>query len=274
MSRIKELKDWVDSLEVNTESVDRTLPLNAMRADAARVMNFASDYWSATPDRPGLENAGFGISKEIISLIRYVIDSIGYVQAQYISQLQLDDDKTGRIERGQQLLFDFVTFLEWYIASSDSYEWDDRIYKMEADHPEKDMDSPDQLAYALYDYAELSKEILEREKEVADISLKNIDEAMSIVADLVDLGSNPTSISDDAKALLKLKFQLAAILQKNVFKVRKAAHFVFRNHPIILEKAISTYIFSKAAAYRTNGATTPFYKTRKHSIPTCFAPKT
>jgi hypothetical protein len=146
---------------------------------------------------------------------------------------------------------------------------------MEADHPETDMDSPDDLAHALYDYAALSKEILESENEVAGLSLKTVDDAMGVVSKLVDLSSNPIPISDDAKALLQLKFQLVAILQRDVNKVRKAAHFVFRHHPDILEKAVSTYLFkNKVAAYRAKRIKNSFHRVRKQNYPLRFMPKT
>jgi hypothetical protein len=222
-----------------------------------------------------LENAGLGISKDILSSIDYTVNALGYVQEYYINQLQFDADKKGHLDRAQYLLFDFVTFLEWYIASSDNDEWDDRIEQMEADHPETDMDSPDELAHALYYYAALSKEILESENEVAGLSLKTVDEATDVVSKLVDLSSNPIPISNEAKALLKLKFQLVAILEKDVDKVRKAAHFVFRHHPKILESVVSTYLFkNRVTAYRAKRIKNSFYRVRKQTLPLRFMPRT
>ncbi|MBN2641482.1 MAG: hypothetical protein JXR78_07510 [Victivallales bacterium] len=274
MSRISELKTWVEARNVKTDSVDKTKSLNSIKADALRVSGFVSDYWSAAQDRPGLENAGLGLSKDILASIDYEVAALDYIREGYINQLQLDADKQGMLDRGEHLLFEFETFLDWYIVSSDSDVWDERIEETQTSHPDTDMDSLDDLAHTLFDYAELTKEILACEKEVGGISLKTVEEAMTVVSKLVDLNSSPIPVSDEAKELLTLKFQLVAILQKDIEKVRKAAHFVFRHHPKILGKVASTFLSTqKVTAYRVNKIKKLFSKERKKTIPMRFLPR-
>lgn len=273
MSRIEELEQWVDTHTPRRRREIR-MPLNALIEDADRALRFSGEYWISKGELPGLEDAGFGLDRNAIVKIEYLKDALLHVDEKYIESVKIDVDKRRHIKSAQRLLADFSVFLEWYTASIDDAQTTDQTETIQKEQADRDLDAPDDLAFVLYEYASLAKEILIDIGELGGLSLKTVDEAYDVVSRLVDVSASPVPRSEETRRLGELKDRLATALQRELERLRKAAGFIFRDHPEIVRKFSSVYVPRAAAAdYRARKINKAFYSSLKQDVPLRFLPK-
>lgn len=273
MYSTKELEEWVRGQ--TSEKVKRgTVPLKILVEDADRVVDFARRHWEPTLALPGLKTAGLGLTEESISRIDFLKAALLDTDEKHAAQLQIDLDKRKHLERAQRLLFDFTVFLDWYAAATGEDEMSDETARMQDEYSQSQTDLPDELAHMLYEYASLTKEILEDVEEIGGLSMQSVTEAYELIPRLVDISNSPAPVSEETRRLADLRNQLAVLLEQEIERVRKATRFIFRAHPEIVKKVSSTYIDKKsAAAYRARKINKKFYNSLKLKVPMRFLPK-
>jgi hypothetical protein len=273
MYNLEKLDEWVNE-RISENSKRNVIPFNILVEDADRIIDFARKHWEPTSELPGLKTAGLGLSEESISNIDFLKAALLYTDKEHASRLQMDLDKRRHFERAQQLLFELTVFLDWYAAATGEDEISEETARMEDEHSHSQMESPDELAHMLYEYASLAKELLEDVEEIGGLSMQSVNEAYELISRLVDISNSPAPVSEETRRMANLRNQLSALLERETERIRKATRFIFRDHPEIVKKVSSTYVDKKsAAAYRARKINKKFYDSLKLKVPMRFLPK-
>jgi hypothetical protein len=230
--------------------------VNALIKEAADLSVFAKRYWTSNAERPGLSDAGNRLSRDFIPQFNSLFESLKEVHGNYLAMVAADPIPEPTVKRGRKLLKELTLFVGWYEETEESnLAILDTIARVAAANI-NDLDSPHALAYALYNYASITRDILDLNGPAGGVDTDTADEAFSVVSQLIDAGRSQTTASEEVLSLAALRRKLSFLLQRRVHLLRSTIRFIFRKHPAIIRESegfrSSASRVTSFQAYRSN----------------------
>lgn len=230
------------ALTESQEAARPQIPLGVLLGEAvdlAELCDFHFDPVLSPSGRlPGLvlvEPSG-SIHRSIATELRELTAAIGAVHAKYL---------TSR-DRGAQSLFARARALESELRVTLAFVLDngrhprgaEELGRMRTEHDS--VRSQDDLALALDGYAVLSRSYAALLAEVG-VDRARIEEASAVADELRERSAIRNARSSEGEQLLGLRNRLIGALYERIRTVRRAFRFVFRNHPEVLRRSVSSH---------------------------------
>lgn len=247
------VSNWLTQASAIPDPASITVPLHVLTGEAVEVAKFVKQYWEPGDNRPGLNSAGprlqAAVAEEILSLEAAVADQ----QTNWRLTLEQFDSHSDWLERGVFLLRELVAVMDWQFDDGQDSEADGQLAALHDAHSPNPVGA-DALAQALNDYATLAAMHAKELDGVGAFDAALIAEAKELAGKLGEVRQGPPQASEESRNAIRLRNQLATLLQDRVRTVRAAARFVFRNHPDIARQAGSAYERRRRAALRRKKA--------------------
>lgn len=227
------------------------LPVPVLQGEGADVAAFWDMYWEPIEEpktkallRPGLMLAGSHLERDLSDEIRVLVRALGDAQTDYLLAVSAgDDDPT---PRARFVLSELMEAIDFLLDDGVEDDRDAQLAALSAAH--ENIDSQDDLAAALDDFATLGKTLESELEALGTVDVKLIDEALELAAAVRTL-SAPKGPKEQA-VLLARRNRLAALLYTKMRRARRAASHVFRHHAEIRKLCTSTYERRRRAASR------------------------
>ena len=243
------VSNWLNQAHAIDDPASINVPLHVLTGEAVEAAKFVKQYWEPGEGRPGLSSAGArlpaSVADEILSLEAAVADQ----QTNWRLTLQQYESHSDWLERGVFLLKELVAVMEWYFEDGQQTVVDDQLAALQDAHNPNPVGA-DALAQALNDYATLAAMHAKALDGVGAFDAALIGEAKALAGKLGEVRQGPPQASEESRNAVRLRNQLATLLQDRVRNVRSAARFVFRNQPEIARMASSAYERRRRAALR------------------------
>ena len=223
-----------DIAPVTSMKVDYSV--DALIKEAAELSRFAARHWLADENRPGLSDTGNRFSESFIPHLNSLIESLKEVQANYAG-LVTDPVPSETLHMARNLLMELSHFVRWYEETEESNLTILQSIARVAAANINDLDSPHALAYSLYNYASVAKDILDINGPAGGIDEQTANDAFDTVSRLIDAGRTKSTASEDVLSLAALRRKLSYLLQKDVNHLRSSIRFIFRHHPSIVRES-------------------------------------
>jgi hypothetical protein len=247
MQPANHLEIWTDHARRVGNSPSADMPLGELLEDAREVAAFFQKYWQPHGDLPGLASAGTKLPQRIGGEIASLVQAIPLAQERYLEIIQHRLNPRDLMERGERLLSEIAAALEWYLDDTATGEQDVLTESLPDVHRNSNASNAD-LAFELYDYAEVASELAEELDGIGGFDKRSIDEAFEIARKLVEVSESPAIRHEEAREALSLRDGLIELLHRRLRLVRAAARFVFRDHPVVLREASSRHHLRRRAA--------------------------
>ena len=244
-SEIDKWKPAVSELQRKKVSLGR--PMDVFLGEAIDVARFHAKYWAAVRDargtivRPGLELAagGRGTKALLTAATGQEIRSLQAAARTADTNYQFALTKPSRapMDEGRVLLGRLTAGLRWLLDDGIEDEADVKLANIDARH-----DSPttvDALASALEAYGDLATELRDELSAFETFDVGWLEEAKTLATHLRESG--PAVQPEQVKALVELRDGLFVLLRRRMRIVRRAAEFVFQEHPEIVRELASAY---------------------------------
>lgn len=257
---IERWKDDVDGLEDTTIRLSR--PIDVFLGEAIDAAKFHAKYWAAVRGpqgaivRPGLELAAGGrgtkalLTADTGAEIRSLQAAARTADTNY--QFAQTRPQRAPVEDGRAVLGRLTAGLRWLLDDGIEDEADVKLANLDARH-----DAPtsiDGLASALEAYADLAAQLRDDLAAFASFDLELLTQAKAVASALREAG--PRGPSDDARAAMELRDGLFILLRRRTWIVRRAAEFVFYDHPEIVRERASAYDRRRRARNRASAEAT------------------
>ena len=245
-NEINKWKDEVAALEEKRVRLGR--PIDVFLGESIDVAKFHARYWAAIRDangtivRPGLELAAGGrgtkalLTAETGAEIRSLQAAARAADTEY--QFTLTRPNRAPTDEGNAVLGRMVAALRWLLDDGIEDEADVKLATLAARH-----DSPttnDALASALEAYADLADELRGDLEGFETFDVGTIAQARGLAGELRE-SAGPGPVSDAARRAIALRDGLFVLLRRRMRIVRRAAEFVFQEHPEIVKELASAY---------------------------------
>ena len=234
-----------------------SVPIPIMLGEAIELVGFVRDYWKTERDKKthaitqrGLDLAGkerlpASTGAELKDLVRQV------QMAHTAYQLTVDPKSIAAVKmaRGQFVLAEITSTLEWLFKDSVEDERDAQLANLQSAH-KADAQTPDALALALEDFATLADLHRKEMDGLGAFDATLIDEARMLANALRALPSTPPVASVASRAALAKRNRLLQLLVARVSLIRAATRFVFRSDSEMLRKVTSAFERKRRAQAR------------------------
>ncbi len=269
---ITEIAKWKDDVAaLPTKRIRLGRPIDVFLGESIDVAKFHARYWATVRNaagtivRPGLELAGGGrgtkalLSPETGAEIRSLQAAARAADTEY--QFALTRPNRAPTEDAREVLSRVVAALRWLLDDGIEDEADIKLANLDIRH-----DNPtnnDALASALEAYADLAHQLRGDLDAFPTFDVTSIDRARALAVELRE-SSGPGPLSDDARRAIELRDGLFTLLRQRVRIVRRAADFVFQEHPEIVRELASAYDRRRRAKNRA--ATKPESESESESV--------
>ena len=218
--------------------------------EATELARFARKHWHPTATRPGLIEAGARLDENFLDQLDSLIVSLSEIQHNYHQMRETASVPPEVRQKGRYLLEELSAFVEWYQETEETnINILHSIERVEAANV-SDLDSPQALAYALYNYAAVSNDILEANGSAGDITAETTRAAFDLVSELINAGRTHRRVSEDVLSMAALRRRLAHLLQKKIRYLKSTIRFIFRRYPELVTVKEGEYYVSTSHARR------------------------
>jgi hypothetical protein len=233
-----------------------SVPFHVLLGEAVDVARFAQRNWEPAlgPQgqimRPGLGSAaGNGtLSSETVDELLELVDALQTAQTKY--RLLVSGPPSTAMERAQFVLSEVRATLEWAFDDGQLTDEDHQLDTLVTEHDSAL--SQDAVAAALYDYAELAERAKDKLQGLGGFDVALIAEARALGAQLRERSAGPATFEPKPaeRDALELRNRLVSLLSERVARLRAAARFVFRRHPVFVREVSSAYERRRRASSR------------------------
>ena len=267
----------------------RAIPLRWLLTELDELAIQFRYFYTPRNGYPGLQSAGRRLPKDLDFQLLALREKIIETQKDYVELLTYEKNPSAQMTEGEELLDEIVTALEWYATSTqeETTEDDDNEDGNEdgadnitgneiprKDVEDEDVDTPEKMARALFDYATIASEIRNELDGIGGFDTDTIDRAFKVVNNLVDVKTKLVPLTDEAQALLnKRAYYIRRAIAKTEL-LRSAASLVFRRYPEVIKKFSSHQVpIQNAADYRVNKISRVYQRhLNRRNIPMRFLP--
>lgn len=233
------------AIAADVEPTTPNAPMSVITGEAMDISFLLDKYWepltTGKSPRPGIINAvNDGALEETIRTdLRELVVVICNTQAQYraVTAETLD----APVERAEFLLSEIRQCLEYIFDDGVTDKQDAELARLTESHT--DTSTHDALALSLEGFAYYANRFRERLSTLAEFDPAMLDEAL-VVANRLREQSGLKLSSDEREQQrieLNLRNRLLTLLDERVKRTRRAARFIFRNHPDIARLFGSSY---------------------------------
>ena len=237
------MKKWTP-LAAGVPETSPGMPVTVLAGEALDLSHFIQGQWEpVTGDkaRPGLKAALVGglIEENIAQELSELIVAVSHTHAQF--RAITAETLQAPVERGEFLLSEIRQCLEFLFDDGVNDVQDAELARLSESHT--DTSSHDALALSLEGFAYYANRFRDRLAELPEFDPAMIDEALVVANRLREQSALKLSSEqqDRQKRALSLRNRLVTLLTERMSKVRRAARFVFRNHPDVARLANSGY---------------------------------
>ncbi len=233
------------------------MPVFAMLTEATKIAAFFRDHYKSDKKNgvPGFADAGLPASTgdEIDALVKE--GSAAFSSYNLAANPKTDVSK---LERARFIIDEVQAVLEYYLDDEVEDEDDKRLANVVAAH--KDVpETAAALSLALEDWASFAELHKDGIKGLGMFDVSLIAEAKKLGEELRADAATADPTPAITQAALANRNRILQLLDKRVRMIRTAARFVFRHHPHIAQKAVSTYertrrVLAKRSATRKKNA--------------------
>lgn len=243
------------------------VPLDVALREAIRAAVFFKKCWKPKKEIPGLSSLpelSLSMADDLISIVRAVqeaqLDMFLEEEEGHPLPPELDIWEEARAVRAE--LDAALTYLLQVgpLESEDAQ----RIKKIKAHWAKESQKEEYSLKIFLKVFAETAERVRPALSQLSDsFDVACIDRAQALVSELNQDLMDQTVVRDRQWQSRQLFYQLLALMQDRVQEIRKAAAFVFRKYPRILQKFTSEYERKRRAASRKEKKNAAPQKTKK-----------
>lgn len=241
------LAKWTDAaLKVEPSTPDKPLPVLA--GEALDVYYSAKVRWEPEGQLPGMKSALNGEMIDEHTIFELAENALALSHSH--SLYRRAGSTVAPVERGLFLHSELRQCLGFLFDDGTEDEKDAALKRLTESH--NDTDSHDALALSLEGFALFAEDYREQLDKLPEFEGAMIDEALVVAQRLREQSSTKlTGVhTTDQKRYLRLRNGLITLLNERLLKVRRAARFVFRNHPSIAEEFGSRYERKQRARQR------------------------
>jgi hypothetical protein len=232
-------------LAVNAEEARATAPLHVLLGEAIDVASMMRHYWEPKVEKGGRIPGFAGVASnqtvtpELATEIQELQLAVATAHSEYLVLVQTAADTP--LDRADFVMSEIRSTLEFLFDDGKSDEADVQLENLRVAFA--DSASQDAMALALEGYAELAGRHREGLEKIAGFDVALIEEARELAAALRQQSAAALirSTPDAQRQALSLRNRLLMLLVERVKRVRRAAAYVFRNHPEIVRKFTSAY---------------------------------
>jgi len=225
-------------------------PVPVLLAEAEQVARFAEHYWEPAAGRPGLKAVASFLPPNIVEEIRSLTSASQSLATEVVIG-DVDTTDMATIARARTVAKELGDGLEYVLNDNVETPSDEALRVVNARDTSRS--SVAQLAQTLSDFAGLAHREESKLTRVESFEMPLIAEAETLATTLLGLarpgGPRPSPHID-------LRDRMLNLLMPRVVEIRRAARYVFRDHPEIQRKAASTYERNKRAKKQSNNDTT------------------
>jgi hypothetical protein len=250
------LQKWAP-LALQAEEATSAIPFRVLTGEAVDLSYFLDHYWEPqVADQrpvPGLKQAPTpGLHQGLGQELRELQLAVAHQYARYL--MAASSNLAAPVERGEFVLHELQTTLAYLFDDGVEDEADEQLRRFAEAHAHPT--SQDALALALETYALFADSYRGRMKGLPEFDEGIVDEALVLAKRLREhSGQQLTRESlDTRRAAIALRNRLTTLLLDRMAIVRRAASYVFRNHPDIARKAMSSYDRTRRARSRREKA--------------------
>jgi hypothetical protein len=233
------MEKWAPVAEAVKPSSPRT-PIPVLAGEALDLYYATMVNWEPRASLPGMREALAGqlteeaTPKEIIELSF----AVSHAQGLYRSA---NTAAVAPVERGEFLLSEMKQCLGFLFDDDVDDERDAALERLSESH--SDTTSHDALAISLEGFAMFANDYREALANLPEFEADMIDEALVVAQRLREQSAIKASgvQAAEQQASLALRNGLVTLLEERVNRVRRAARFVFRNHPTVSVQFGSNY---------------------------------
>ncbi len=248
-------------LALDAEEGRATAPLHVLLGEAIDVASMMAHYWQPKDDKgrriPGFAGVSSNqtVTPELATEIRELQLAITAAHSDYLVLVQTAADTP--LDRADFVLSEIRSTLEFLFDDGNHDQADEQLENLRVAFA--DSGSQDAMALALEGYAELAGRYRAGLAKLDGFDLALIEEARELAAALRQQSATSlTRTTPDAqRQALSLRNRLLMLLIERVRRVRRAAAYVFRNHPDVLRKFTSAYERRRRTAQRKTKSEEP-----------------
>lgn len=245
-------KDFAEEM-VKYAAYKPTLPVHVLLREAITTATFTRQFWEPSKDGagvavPGLKSAGAKLSRCIADEIDELV-KLGYAaDGEYLTaaQMNLSPEK---YKRADHLESEMEAVLVWYFDDDVEDDNDAQLAAVRAS-PAMRSESIAAKALSLNQLATLARPHAKELDGLGGFDARYIDEAEALADELRAIQSPTGPQTARTTTAIQKRNAVLGVLANRVGKVRKAAQFVFREHPAIAQRASSAYERNRRAALR------------------------
>jgi hypothetical protein len=231
---------WMNDAEAleATEVRNPGIPIGTALLEAETVAHFVTTYWEPSADgkTPGLSALGGRIKQTMTEDITSLVGACRFAQAKVLFPEGVNVMPALVVE-AEKILADVGAAIE-YLLDDDVDEPADDAFAVAKKRKSEDATRAT-LVQTLVDYAHIADAIKDRLATLAGFSMPHIDRMKELAAAIGAAGV-PGSSRSETKSV-DVRNRLLTLLGRQVDAVRRAARYIFRDHPDILRKATSAY---------------------------------
>lgn len=237
------MKKWTP-LAAGVPETSPGMPVTVLTGEALDLSHFIQGHWEPVggeKPRPGLKAALVSglIGENVDQEIRELIVALSHTHAKF--RAITAETLQAPVERGEFLLSEIRQCLEFLFDDGVNDVQDAELARLSESHT--DTSSHDALALSLEGFAYYAAGYRDRLAELPEFDPSMIDEALVVANRLREQSALKLSSEqlDRQKRTLSLRNRLVTLLIERMRIVRRAARFVFRNHPEVARLASSAY---------------------------------
>lgn len=232
------------------------VPLRWLLVEVNELVRLFRDYYMPRDGYPGLISAGpllpDDLDRQLLTLRKNILET----QQKYVQLLAYEKNPSAQMEEAEEILDELITALEWYAVSrrwATSEPGKENETEMNQQVVDEDVDTPEKMARALFEYASIAGEIRSDIEGIGDFDGQIIDRAFEVVNNIVDMKTQTVPLTTEAQTLLAQREQYMAECISIIELLRAAASLVFRRFPQIVKKFSSRRVpIQNVAEYRSN----------------------
>jgi hypothetical protein len=232
-------------LAANVEEARANAPLHVLLGEAIDVASMMAHYWEPRVDKgrrfPGFKGVSTdrSFTPELPTEIQELQLAVATAHSDYLVLVQSAADTP--LDRADFVLAEIRSALEFLFDDGKHDEADEQLENLRVAFA--DSASQDAMALALEGYAELAGRHRDGLGKLDAFDLALLEEARELAAALRQQSAAALirTTPDAQRQALSLRNRLLLLLLERVKRVRRAAAYVFRNHPEIVRKFTSAY---------------------------------
>jgi hypothetical protein len=253
-------------LAATADEARLNLPIHVTLGEAIDVAAMLTHYWEPKAETKGSVIPGFAgvastgsVTPELGAEIRELQLAVAAAHSEYLVLVQ--GPAVAPLDRADFIVGEIRSTLEFLFDDGKQDDADVQLENLRTAFV--DSASQDAMALALEGYAALAVKYRDALSQLQGFDLALIDEARPLAAALREQSAAALTRTnaDIQREALALRNRLLTLLTERVKRVRRAASYVFRNHPDIVRKFNSAYERKLRVARRRKAAGDVTYET-------------